>query len=477
MSSSNLYPNNSNMFPKIILHRGLKNQDDNLDILTMLYEELQVAAVEASDPTVDFLSFVAKCFYFAVIYKAAPEVVADVEPKTKYEPQPDYETQNDSIWGRSWTAESKSKTQEFSSSSSSSVHHSNLTENMYDDILGPTPSSGGRFTSDAQNAHNYYDFPTPWGNPPTAAPQRTFPNLTLPSTNYDEPIGMIYLIESQPPPMPGTIGELSIGLILSERYRKFGYGRAAVDKVVRYAFDTIGAHRVQALLTNTYYKDSAINLFTQLHFGHEGTRRRSHFSYVEQEYKDTTCLAIIDTDWVMKNFTRPAPNSLWDEMFLRHERERDELLRWEERKSGLYRTSSTETIRDAAGVCTEVETSSSKSDVEVSESESENENGKGKGKKRQFNHSAGSQLGEGRYASDADDSDVDEDGYNAPQFKYRRLGSEGPSTQAIRRAGSVASSEDGYTSAATSVPSTSSEWDVVDEWSDFSVDDRDNDEM
>lgn len=59
---------------------------------------------------------------------------------------------------------------------------------------------------------------------------------------------------------------------------------------------------------------------------------------------------MLDTDWVMRTSISPrfrvAPKSLWDELFARHQREREELLRWEERNYPLKRSMSMETVRN-----------------------------------------------------------------------------------------------------------------------------------
>ncbi len=65
-------------------------------------------------------------------------------------------------------------------------------------------------------------------------------------------------------------------------------------------------------------------------------------------------MAMLDTEWVIRSSLRGAPPTLWDEMFLRHERERDMLLRWEqsgkeEERRLLKRTSSMETVRYETG--------------------------------------------------------------------------------------------------------------------------------
>lgn len=61
---------------------------------------------------------------------------------------------------------------------------------------------------------------------------------------------------------------------------------------------------------------------------------------------------MLDTDWALRTIWLPAPNSLWDELFSRHQRERDDLLSMEERRnrSGFKRTSSMETVIPAARV-------------------------------------------------------------------------------------------------------------------------------
>lgn len=58
-----------------------------------------------------------------------------------------------------------------------------------------------------------------------------------------------------------------------------------------------------------------------------------------------TYLALLETDWLMRAYLKPAPKNIWDEMFLRHAREREELLRWDERQQRLKRTLSMETVR------------------------------------------------------------------------------------------------------------------------------------
>jgi hypothetical protein len=93
-------------------------------------------------------------------------------------------------------------------------------------------------------------------------------------------------------------------------------------------------------------------LFTELipssGFVHEGIRRRSVYcpnEGVRGTWKDVTYLALLETEWLMRSYLKPAPKNLWEEMFARHTREREELLRWDEKQQKLKRTSSMETVR------------------------------------------------------------------------------------------------------------------------------------
>lgn len=182
------------------------------------------------------------------------------------------------------------------------------------------------------------------------------------------PFGFVYLIASQQSPLAPALGELSIGIILDRSERGHGLAYEVLDGILAKAFDGFLCQRVQANMIDGPLKGDLLKLFTKLsvglfsflffvltnlcsRFGHEGTRRRSFFCPFTREWKDTTCLGILATDWVIRTSIQPAPPSLWDEMFLRHDRERDALLRWDqgiidEQRRLLRRTGSMETIRD-----------------------------------------------------------------------------------------------------------------------------------
>lgn len=101
------------------------------------------------------------------------------------------------------------------------------------------------------------------------------------------------------------------------------------------------------------FPNSSTNWHVGRRFGHEGTKRRAFFHPLLREWQDVTTLALLDMDWALRaslSKYKAAPKSLWDELFLRHERERDELLRWEEGRGragamGVKRSASVETLR------------------------------------------------------------------------------------------------------------------------------------
>lgn len=70
---------------EIELSDGLEGQDDNLDILFPLFEQLQLATVEAADPHLDLITFATSAYYFGVIIEhhipptPVPEPVGDNE--------------------------------------------------------------------------------------------------------------------------------------------------------------------------------------------------------------------------------------------------------------------------------------------------------------------------------------------------------------------------------------------------------------
>ncbi|KAJ4468826.1 hypothetical protein J3R30DRAFT_1610592 [Lentinula aciculospora] len=208
-------------------------------------------------------------------------------------------------------------------------------------------------------------------------------------------VGIIYLMSSQTPPYPpGSMGELSFGIIIAQQCRGKGFAKEALEVTLNEVFKNMSCHRIQASLLDTSAKDRAMRLFMGMRFAHEGKRRRAFFSIVEQQWKDTTCVALLDTDWFVRSkyLIEAPPTTLWDEMLRRHHREREELLQWEESQSptGLKRTYSMETIRvtEYLSDANDTDESAVSSDAESSYEERHSvpkgqifDKGKGKGKR------------------------------------------------------------------------------------------------
>jgi hypothetical protein len=111
-------------------------------------------------------------------------------------------------------------------------------------------------------------------------------------------------------------------------------------------------------------------IFLDSGFVHEGIRRRSIYVSNDGSWKDVTYFALLDTEWAMRAFIKPAPKNLWEEMFARHEKEREELLRWEEAKM-LKRTISVDTIRGGADITSCSDSAPSSTDDEAKEATSD----------------------------------------------------------------------------------------------------------
>ncbi|OAX40543.1 hypothetical protein K503DRAFT_768487 [Rhizopogon vinicolor AM-OR11-026] len=166
----------------------------------------------------------------------------------------------------------------------------------------------------------------------------------------DEPIGIVYVTAA---PAQSVAGEANVGIVMASSYQRKGYAREAVELVLRWVFDELKFHRVQAAIMETPQKDRVMRVFIGQGFTHEGTRRRSVFKKESEDvgggvWKDVTYLAMLDTEWALRDILHksgPAP-TLWDEMFVRHTREREDMVKWDEKHNRVRRMSSTETLRN-----------------------------------------------------------------------------------------------------------------------------------
>ncbi|KAG1730350.1 hypothetical protein EDB19DRAFT_1615195, partial [Suillus lakei] len=165
----------------------------------------------------------------------------------------------------------------------------------------------------------------------------------------EQPIGLVYVTAA---PAQNAAQEANVGIIISQSHQRKGFAREAVELALKWAFEELKFHRIQAAFMNDAQKDRAMRLFVGQGFTHEGTRRRSVYKPesggVVGVWKDVTYLAMLDTEWALRNVLKPrgsVPN-LWDEMFTRHTREREEMVKWDEKHNRVRKVSSTETLRD-----------------------------------------------------------------------------------------------------------------------------------
>ena len=179
----------------------------------------------------------------------------------------------------------------------------------------------------------------------------TFPDSDdPPEIAYEgEPVGLVYVTAA---PAQSASREANIGIIIADSHQHKGFARETAELVLRWAFEELDFHRIQAAIMDTPLKDRAMRFFIGQGFTHEGTRRRSvqkrESAGAAGVWKDITYLAMLDTEWALRDLLRkkgPVP-TLWDELFSRHAREREEMVKWDERHNRIRRVSSTETLRN-----------------------------------------------------------------------------------------------------------------------------------
>lgn len=198
----------------------------------------------------------------------------------------------------------------------------------------------------------------------------SLPNL--PSHSTKTFVGIIYFL-----PHPQYPSEVSLGLALLPDHCNRGIGPRAVLQALEMAFDQFAFHRVSATIVDGPTREHAIRMFVALGFAYEGVRRRAIMSagpgQNENTWRDVHHLGLLDTDWAVYGGAQAILNILdssagisdtgnneeagkakakakakrtrWDEMFVRHQCEREELIGFDERHKALKRTLSTETLR------------------------------------------------------------------------------------------------------------------------------------
>ncbi|EGO29403.1 hypothetical protein SERLADRAFT_445226, partial [Serpula lacrymans var. lacrymans S7.9] len=169
------------------------------------------------------------------------------------------------------------------------------------------------------------------------------------ATNLSTPQSLIGLVYMKAGLSNVPAGEVDIGVVIDPEHRRCGYAGQAVVLMLNWAFEELRFHRVQAAIVDTVDKEAVHMLFTSLGFQHEGIRRRSVYLPPGEEraegWCDVTYLAMLDTEWILRSYIRDTPRTVWDELLVRHSREREELVKWDEKRRRLRKTASTETIK------------------------------------------------------------------------------------------------------------------------------------
>ena len=213
-------------------------------------------------------------------------------------------------------------------------------------------------------------------NPFESRSRSLYPPLTMPRppTPLDRHLQWSTAAPLDPPESPlvgvvflstnigGNPDEYNITVGVTQQLQSNGLGTFAIAHALRVAFEMLHAHRVQARILHSTVNGAAgskaaaeaeqvaaraISKFLHLGFVHEGVRRRAVMHVEQGAWADVTVLALDDRDWFMRTHRAAPPKmSTWDEMFARHQRERETLLRPDSDGGLLKRTRSMETVRD-----------------------------------------------------------------------------------------------------------------------------------
>jgi hypothetical protein len=143
----------------------------------------------------------------------------------------------------------------------------------------------------------------------------------------------------------------------------------------------------------TPYRRNVYVLLNNSGFSREGVGRREFFSPITHEWKDVFYYAILATDWVFGNNkarARARPKTLWEDLLFCHQREREELLRMEEKT--LKRSTSTETIRDKTPLAPSIASTSRSETSSVADSSISANSSAGKESLKRKRAEAGSNL-------------------------------------------------------------------------------------
>lgn len=151
--------------------------------------------------------------------------------------------------------------------------------------------------------------------------------------------GVAYLKSTEP-------GEATVGVYITEAWEAETFDVQIIKLLLRWAFEEVGFHRIQTALLEGKRKVPLMKLFSHVGFSHEGTRRKAQVG-PDAVYKDVTHMGMVDMDWKVWAMHSDTPRTLWDRLFDRQQREREEILTddGDDEDRFLGRKASTETLR------------------------------------------------------------------------------------------------------------------------------------
>jgi len=151
--------------------------------------------------------------------------------------------------------------------------------------------------------------------------------------------GVAYLKSIEP-------GEATVGVYITEAWQAETFDVQIIKLLLSWAFEDLGFHRIQTALLEGRHKVSLMKLFSHVGFSHEGTRRKARAG-PDAVYKDVTYMGMVDMDWRVWGVHNHTPKTLWDRLFDRQQREREEILAddGDDEDRFLGRKASTETLK------------------------------------------------------------------------------------------------------------------------------------
>lgn len=161
----------------------------------------------------------------------------------------------------------------------------------------------------------------------------------IPSLPKVQQAGVAYLKSVEP-------GEATIGVYITNAWQAETFDVQIIKLLLRWAFEEVGFHRIQTTLLDGRRKISLMKLFSHVGFSHEGTRRKAQVG-PDAVYKDVTYMGMVDMDWRVWAVHSDFHRTLWDRLFDRQQREREEILTddGDDEDRFVGRKASTETLR------------------------------------------------------------------------------------------------------------------------------------